>query len=209
MMKLIFLSLFACFYCNALLGQSPQLRSEKELADSKWTDHTKCFAKLLEIQNIDSFLEFGVGEGTKFYLDHCKEVCSVEILGQAKMGNLPYYYDCCVLFNQYPNWSSILHFCGNALNNAVEIAEIYRVNPESLNNEYMQEIHQICDDLFKDKKYDAVFVDSAVIVRGSIVNALFNRTDIIMAHDYNALPHIYGWNWVKTPSSYEQIVLIS
>jgi hypothetical protein len=179
---------------------------EERLASSAWTDHVKHFAKLFQIQRINSFLEFGVGEGTKYYLDHCGEVTSVELLGKAKIDNLPYYKRFLSLFSHYSNWHPILHICGNGIDQAVSIAEDKHVDPTSMNGEYMQEIHEICDGLFKNKTYDVAFVDSAVIVRGSIVNALFDRVDIIVAHDFNALPDIYGWTWIKTPSNYEQIV---
>lgn len=191
---------------NIDASSGPELRSEEYLASSLWTDHVKQFAKLFQIQKIDSFLEFGVGEGTKYYLDHCGEVTSIELLGRAKIGNIPYYEECLSLFSSYSNWFPILHICGRAIDEAVSIAEEQHVDPTSLNAHYMLEIHAICDDLFKNKSYDAAFVDSGVIVRGSIVNALFDRVDIIAAHDINALPNIYGWSWIQTPSNYEQIV---
>ncbi len=198
-----------CCFCllsiNGFAANEPCYRSYAELASSVWTDHVEHLAKLFKIQDIDSFLEFGLGEGTKFYLENCGEVTSVTLLGKDKMGNLPHYEQCLSLFSCYPNWTPILHICGEAVDQAVTIAETRHIDPTRLNSEYMSEINEICDSLFEDKAYDVAFVDSAVIVRGSIVNALFDRVDIIVAHDVNALPKIYGWAFVETPPNYEQI----
>lgn len=184
----------------------PQLRSEEELASSPWTDHIVHFAKLFQIQKIHSFLEFGVGEGTKYYLEHCDEVTSIELLDSSKINNVVYYEQCLALFKSYSNWHPILYLCEPHLERASIIAEKWHVDPTTLNREYMKEIHYICDVLFENKSYDVAFVDAGIAVRGSIVNALFDRVDIIAAHDTNALPKTYGWAWVKKPSNYERIV---
>ena len=48
--------------------------------NNTYTDHIQHFQKLFTHTEIDSFLEFGLGLGTKHFLDHCKEVTSCEIL---------------------------------------------------------------------------------------------------------------------------------
>lgn len=184
----------------------PQLRSDAYLAASPWTDHVVHFAKLFQIQKIHSFLEFGVGEGTKYYLEHCDEVTSIELLDSSKINNILYYEKCLALFKPYSNWRPILYLCEPPLERASAIAEEWHIDPTTVNREYMKELHYVCDVLFENKSYDVAFVDAAISVRGSIVNALFNRVDIIAAHDTNALPESYGWAWVKTPPNYERIV---
>jgi hypothetical protein len=201
-----FLILLHLISYRVVASHGPELRSDEYLVSNPWTDHVMHLDKLFQIQKIHSFLEFGLGEGTKYYLDHCDEVTSVELLDEAKKGNLSYYQKCVDLFSSYSHWHPILHLCGRTIDQAVSIAEELKIDPTSVNDEYMLEIHAICDSLFKTKTFDVAFVDSAVIVRGSIVNALFDRVDIIVAHDFNALPNIYGWSWIKMPSHYEQIV---
>lgn len=201
-----FLLLVTLFSFKQVNGYEPQLRSDEYLASSLWTDHTQHFAKLFKLTNVNAFLEFGVGEGTKFYLDHCVEVTSVEMLDKFKgNANLEYYMKCLQLFKFYKNWNPTLYRCTDAINRAVEWAETQHKNPLLGDESYVLELKNLCDNIFHNKKYDVAFVDPGVIIRGSIVNELFDRVDIIAAHDTNYHPHIYGWAWIKTPPNYVKI----
>ncbi|HEY2810830.1 MAG TPA: hypothetical protein VGJ00_05535 [Rhabdochlamydiaceae bacterium] len=207
-MRFFPLVIVLCLYVSqtVALDDLPQLRSDEYLANNEWTDHTACFAQLFRIQKIHSFLEFGVGQGTKFYLDHCDEVTSIELLDEAKKDNVHYYEHCLNLYHFYANWNPILYTCGQAINSAVVIAEQQKVDPAQFNADFMNEIHAICDKLFAKRCYDAAFVDCGMVARGSVVNALFDRVDIIATHDYNFHPDVYGWSWIKTPPHYEKIL---
>lgn len=189
-----------------MFANDPELRSYDTLAASEWTDHVKHFSKLFQIKKVHSFLEFGVGEGTKYFLDNCDQVTSVELIGRRNGApNEQYYNKCLTLFSNYLNWNPRLYRCSKAIDAAVDVAEDQRINPATIDQTYLLELKVLCDDLFKEKTYEVAFVDPGIIVRGSIVNELFGRVDIIAAHDVGFHPTIYGWEWVKTPDDYERI----
>jgi len=188
------------------LSSAPEVRSYEYMSENLWTDHVKHMNKLFELTKITSFLEFGVGEGTQYYLENCEEVTSIELLdsknAEASEQCYNQYLD---LYSTATNWHPILHRCTKAIDDAVAVAELQNINPITVNSAYQLEIESICDSLFKNKTYDVVFVDTRVIVRGSIVNEIFGRADIIVAHDVCNHPTIYGWEWVNTPDDYERI----
>ncbi len=199
-------------FSTKLLSYEPTLRTDQELAASPWTDHVRHFEKLFKSIKIHSFLEFGLGEGTKYFLDHCDEVTSIDLIPdnnrKVKNVNTAWHQQCINLYKDYPNWDSQLYYCSDLLSQADEISNS-RCDPEQFIPDYLLEIKAICDQ-FITKTYDVIFVDPGVVVRADIVNELFGRTDIIVAHDYwepkpNTYEGPYGWNKINTPSNYEKI----
>ena len=177
----------------------------ESLAGNGFTDHVKAFQILFEIQPIDEFLELGVGLGTKFFLDHCKHVTSIEVLVKDRSGYvIPWYFDCIDLYKNYANWSPNLYVFPTVVNQANDWA-ISEIDPETLNPEYLTLINKFLDSAFQHRYFDLVFVDPGMHIRGDFVNALFGRADIIVAHDTNALSRVYGWYKIRTPGDYEQI----
>src|SRR5262249_53075685 len=51
----------------------------EKLAQDPWTDHVVCFQELFSQTHITSFLEFGLGRATKYFLDNCESVTSIEL----------------------------------------------------------------------------------------------------------------------------------
>lgn len=204
--KFIFtLTMLLLVYVNLDAGYSPRLKTDQELSASEWTDHVNHFSKLLEVMDIEEFLEFGVGEGTKFFLDHCQSVTSVELLAKNNLNaNLAYYNLCLNLFKNYSNWRPSCYFCSDEISQAVDIAE-KGINPRSIDSRYFDEINALCDSLFKDKKYDVAFVDPGVIIRGDFVKALFGRVKVIVAHDVAHHANIYGWAYIDEHPDYVRI----
>ncbi len=175
------------------------------LAGSDFTDHVNIFRELLNIYPVTSFLEFGVGLGTKFFLDNCQHVTSIELVVKDRCSFvLPWYADCLDLFASYSNWSPSLHVFSNTVNRANQLA-IEHIDPAYENTQYLNEINQFLDNLFLEKKFQIAFVDPGLHIRGDLVNALFGRVDIIAAHDTNFNSPVYGWYKVVTPPDYEKI----
>ncbi len=208
-MRRFFTLIFSMLLIASNLTCAPELRSYEYLSENLWTDHVKHTKKLLDLMQDVSFLELGVGEGTKFYLDNCKEVTSLELIDAKNGGpNEDYYNQCLELYSTYPNWHPILYRCTKAIDDAVQVALEQNINPLSVNTAYQYEIESICDNIFKNKNFDIVLVDPGVLVRGSFVNELFGRVDVIVAHDVSNHPKIYGWEWVNTPPDYERICFL-
>jgi hypothetical protein len=54
--------------------------------------------------------------------------------------------------------------------------------------------------------FDLAFVDYGIHLRADMVNMLFNKINIIAAHDTNVSPDIYGGNRIVIPLNYTKIV---
>lgn len=55
-----------------------------------------------------------------------------------------------------------------------------------------------------DVKFDLIFVDGRADTRVDIVNAAFQKTDLIVAHDTEA--HSYGWESIQVPHFWREKV---
>lgn len=174
-------------------------------------DHFEPHRELFEKHNIESMIEFGLGEGTSFFLDRLKEIVSVELYCSDRelAKKLPIATDEWMEkfgkeFASYKNWEIIPYDCGPSIlkaeNEVTGHGKIERgENP--VTQEYKKEIKKLVDKLFKNKKYDYAFVDPGIHLRGDIVNALFGKVDIIGAHDTNTKP-LYGYHRIVVPVDY-------
>lgn len=198
---------FFCFFifCHSVFGNN--LPYYEELASNAWTDHVRCFNALFELQRIDVFLEFGLGRGTEFYLDHCGRVTSIELVVESRRSVIePWYEKCLDNFKNYTNWNPSIHYFSSNFDLADHRAQ-EQLDPASIDSAYLSEIDALCDRIFVGRHFDAAFVDPGIYIRGDIVNALFNRVDIIAAHDTACTVHqMYGYYKVKCPDNYEEIV---
>ncbi|WP_154017931.1 hypothetical protein [Candidatus Protochlamydia phocaeensis] len=175
------------------------------LANSPWTDHVRAFRKLFELEKVNSFFEFGLGLGTKYFLDSCPQVTSIELVVKDRAQYIvPWYYDCVSLFQRYSNWTPILYEFSDTVNAANQLA-LLNLNPELFDASYLNEIRQLCQGIFTTIHYDVAFVDAGIHIRGDLVNALFGYVDIIAAHDTNSNHACYGWYKINPPDNYEQI----
>ena len=76
-------------------------------------------------------------------------------------------------------------------------------DPSFYDATYILELKEICDELFAKKAFEVAFVAPEFHMRGDLVNELFGRTPIIVAHATNNPSYL--WNKVDTPSDYEKI----
>lgn len=65
------------------------------LANNNWTDHVRAFRCLFAVTHINHFVEFGMGVGTKYFLDHCDHVTSVEISIPSRSSRIDPWYEIC------------------------------------------------------------------------------------------------------------------
>jgi hypothetical protein len=192
-----------CSYCHSSAVSVDHI-DYQFLVSNPHTDHVQHFEKLLQKAKIHSVLEFGLGYGTKYLLDHCEEVTSCEIiLPDQTTGWFTSIQD---LFQKYSNWTPVLKRGSRSMQNGNLLAYRDKKDPTLYDATYLLELKDICDELFKDKAYELAFVDPGFHMRGDLVNELFDRVSIIVAHDTNIAPRIYGWNKIHTPCNYEKIV---
>jgi hypothetical protein len=195
---------FSFFFSSLIFIYSIcESKNEELYSNNSYTDHVQAFKRIFENEHINNFLEFGLGEGTGYFLDNCDFVTSVEIV--PPNSNLYWLNYCKTKFSSYKNWNPILYAYPSTINIANETAK-KSLDPCLYDSSYILDIKTLIQGLFKNKKYDLAFIDPGIFLCGDIVNELFNKVDIIVAHDTNDLPKCYGWNKIFHPSNYAKIV---
>lgn len=146
-------------------------------------DWTPFVEGIIRDNNIKSVLEWGMGEGTRLFLENCESVVSVELFANPELDG---WYDKCVeLFRDHPAWKPYLFKCVDDYNKGTTkmycASTLKRVNPE------------------------LVFVDPGVHFRGDLVQlAMKYGVKFIVAHDTRQgfdEDDIYGWNKID-PEGY-------
>ncbi len=179
------------------------------LSPNAYTDHLPIFKKIIASYPINSFLEFGLGDATAFFLDNCGSVMSIEIITKKnEVAAKAWFNRCLKRFKAYNNWNALLYHCNKPINEAEAL--IYQVkDPVIASLDYLAEIADLVNSIFVDQQFDIAFVDPGIHLRGEIVNALFGKVKIIVAHDTNtqfpAHKVYYGWNKINFPDNYEKI----
>lgn len=184
---------------------SEELTYEK-LANDPYTDHVRYFRKIFEKVNIPSFLEFGLGNGTKYFLDHCEKVTSCEILLPSQSDG--WFRHTFEMFSKANNWVPLLKNTTPGMQRADAMARDEKKDPALYDASYLLELKDLCDELFAVNSFDMVFVDPGIHCRGDLVNELFQRAAIIVAHDTGYGSKEYGWYKIQTPSNYEKITFM-
>jgi hypothetical protein len=167
-------------------------------------DWVKYFKIIFENSKIENLLEFGLGDGTEFLLDNVSNVTSLEIsVSQLNKD----WFDKSV--NKYKNykWNCVYIEADESIKKANEIAQATRYPIKY--KDHIVELKKIVDQYTTENKYDLIFVDPGFHNRGDLVNLLFNKTNIIAAHDTSRdenriLKNIYGYNIVKIPKNYTE-----
>jgi hypothetical protein len=164
------------------------------------------FQEIFKVKKINNLLEFGLGVGTEFLLENCGEVTSVELsLGSY---NLEWYQQTKQKLKEYKNWEVFYIDLPDDIKNADSRAQNLKFPLE--NTEYLKTLKDIAENYINRKKYDFIFVDAGIHLRGDLVNMCFGKTDIIAAHDtsrvpYRVIPNVYGYNIVDVPENYTEL----
>lgn len=179
------------------------------LAKDAYTEHVIAFRCLFSVTKIGAFLELGMGRGTKYFLDHCDQVTSLEISIESRAKDIDLWcLECLDSYRSFQKWtpkfyrsSKVMDFYNRsyALNYWLETQAYF---PDYL-EEYLSEVNAICNDLLKERSYDVVFIDPGIFTRADFVNAFFGRVGIIVAHDTHT--DYYGWPRVVNHPDYERI----
>lgn len=186
----------------------------EELSKSDYTDHVIAFDKVFSVVQVDSFLEFGLGRATKYFLDKAPLVVSLEMASTYALQQSLQWYKICVkkFMPFYTNWRPTFRFCSEEMDRATTDAAIRNVFPESLSPSYEEEIADICTQglSFCGGKCTVAFIDSGPYGRVDLVNEMLSRnTPIVAAHDTVAegwARYFYGYKErLKVPENYVAI----
>jgi hypothetical protein len=189
------------------------------------TNHVVCFREILQHVKLKTVLEFGLGYGTKYYLDNCKRVLSIEVIthgyGPERLKSfLPFYKD-------YSNWVPIAYFSGFhgdmswAPYKYMGTDSVYRAcsyhdeqrtkHYKDIDGHYIKELNEFLTNLSKYNKIDVAVVHPMLYLRGDLVQILFNKVPIIIAQNTSSRTtgheNAFGYGRVVTPENYEEIYL--
>lgn len=177
-------------------------------------DHQQDHQDIIKQYNINSVIEFGVGEGTNVFLENCTgKITSVELFTTdypkaelLKISTDEWIDYSIKQFEKYDNWNAIKYEVQSSILKAEYDVTGKGTNgvirgKSPSNQEYIKELENLISTL-NILEYDMAFVDAGIHLRGDIVNLLFNKVNIITAHDFNTRD-IYGYSRISIPSTYE------
>lgn len=193
-----------------------------------YSDHIAHFKFLFDRHKVRTFLEFGLGYSTAYFLERCHKVISIEFITH---GYGPQWMQYSVeLFREASNWVPIAYFSGFlgdtnwARYKYVGSEAVYRAcsyqcathqNYALQDDFYLTELNAFLKNLVRSNKPEVAFVDAGLVLRGDLVTLMFGKVPIIVAHDtaWRGLKKpgadVYGYTRIETPDTYEEIYLDS
>lgn len=188
--------------------------------NTAYTDHIPHFRRLFNTMKVRGFLECGCGYSTKYFMDHCDKVISIEFMNP---GTGDYWFkECLNLYKDCSNWVPLLYNADHkdqSFNNACAYACSEHRDYSLIDPSYLVRLDQFFKKQIEmarqgGKNIDVAFVDPGVYPRGDMVKLLLeNKVPIVMAHDTifdkgsDVSEGLYIWFVVKTPPDYEKIFI--
>lgn len=189
------------------------------------SDHVICMKEIFQKIKPRCLLEFGLGYSTKYFLDSCKKVISVEVVTNGYgPNNIQHFIQ---FYRDYSNWIPIAFFTGYRGDmswapykyigsDAVYLAGSYQcathLSYEPIDPFYLKELGEFISNLVKFNKIEVALIHPILYLRGDIVELCFHKMPIIVAHntivrmnDTGTDP--YGFRRIKTPDDYEEIYI--
>ncbi len=188
------------------------------------SQHVMLFKRLFQLHKVKTLMEFGLGYPTKFFLDNCNKVISIDVITHGYGPGIMQKF--LKIYSDYSNWIPISFFSGyrgwdfewapykhmgsDAVYKATSYQHAYHKNYAKIDDFYLVELNAFITNLLKYNKTEAAFIGHAIFLRGDLVQLLFDRVPIIIAHNSRArmlelADDIYGLNRVVTPENYEEI----
>ena len=196
-----------------------------EGAQEQNTDHVRLIKKIFQITKVKTVLEYGLGYGTKFLLENCNKVISIDIITHGYGPETMRHF--LGLYHEFSNWIPIAFFSGylgndyswapykhlgsEALYKATSYQNLHHKNYAKIDDFYITEFNAFTKNLLRYNKADLAFVGYATKIRGDVVQILFDKVSIIVAHNTLAREtgivedDWYGYIRVNTPEDYEEI----
>ena len=189
------------------------------------TDYVPHFKKIFKKFKVRTCLEFGVGYSTKYFLDSCNKVISVEFVtsGYGPVGIKKFLE----LYRGYSNWFPIVYFSGyqgdmtwapfkylgtESVHKANSYQSATNRNYARIDNFYIKEMDAFIDRLAQVNTIDISLVSGGFYLRGDLVQMLFGKVPVIVAHhtcfrSSSVKDDCYGYSRVTTPEDYEEIYI--
>lgn len=179
----------------------------------------------LKTINMKVYLEFGAGYWTKFFLEQCNKVISVEFVTPGYGPETIKRY--LGVYANYSNWTPYIYFSANESDTKwapykylgsehVHRAASYQCathgNYALTDDFYLVELNAFIKNLVKFNKIQVALVNSGLYIRGDLVQLLFGKVPVIFAHDTDCRAagqqnDVYGYSRIDPPHDYEEIYL--
>lgn len=141
------------------------------------------FDKLWKAYQPTYVMEFGLGEGTQWLLDHAKVVQSLEI--HSNPDTIDWFSRMKEQYKDYSNWTPIF-FASDG------------------DKQLTEKMKAFIEPFLTERKWDLIFVDPGVHCRAEITNLCFGHADVIAVHDTSVGKEVYGWDKFAPTDEYEQ-----
>lgn len=216
------------FLISLFAYQSKSLAIEAEEITYEWLveyekiDHVPHFRKIFNFVKVKTFLEFGLGYSTKYFLDSCNKVISVEYITATAGPDL--VKRCLELYASYSNWVPVTYFTSyygdvswapykylgtDSICDAAYYQCENHLNYALIDDSYLKELGTFIENITKYNKVGIAFIHSGLLLRGDLVQLLFGKVPIILADDFAhslvTTNDVYGYSRIETPDNYEQI----
>jgi hypothetical protein len=189
------------------------------------TDHLETIRFIFENKKVKTLLEFGLGFPTKYFLENCNKVISTEfVINGYQSSHLQKFL---TFYRDSPNWLPIAYFSCNEgstqwapykflgsehVSKAAGYQCATHQNYAQIDDFYLLEMNAFLANLVKCHKIDAAVINPPMYLRGDIVQLLFGKISLIIAHDtacrfQGEVNDVYGYCRVSTPDDYEEIYI--
>lgn len=187
---------------------------------TSYSDHIPHFRRLFNTMKVRGFLECGLGYSTKYFLDNCDLVISIEYINSGY--GLQWYQEAVRMFTGVTNWIPMTFnetLRSNSFNNACAYQCSLHKDYALIDPSYLKELdkhfkEQITNAKFGGYDIDVGFVDPGCYIRGDMVKVLLaNKIPVVAAHDTASdrgtkeVENLYGWNKVVTPPDYVKVYI--
>jgi hypothetical protein len=188
-----------------------------------YTEHIRHIRQVFNHVKVRTFLEFGVGFSTKYFLEHSENVVSVEFVTD---GTGPDWFKYCMhLFRKEPNWTPIAYFSGysgdtswalhkymgsDSVFHAAAYQPVQLTSYAAIDGSFLEDLSAFISQQVIDNIVDVAFVDCGIYLRGDLVQLLFDKVPIIIAHDVGPRGQllqndVYGYGRIVVPDHYREI----
>ncbi|MBI2743543.1 MAG: hypothetical protein HYX48_06470 [Chlamydiales bacterium] len=218
--------------CGGVFAAPAEIKTADEITydrlvkmgdDSGSTDHVLHFKKLFKELDVRTFLEFGVSYASKYFLDSCDDVITVEFItygyGPERIKNF------LKLYENYENWMPVIFFTGyqgdmgwapykhrgtEGVYKATSYQSATHQSYAVFDSFYQTELNLFILKLTQTNPIDVAFINEGIIIRGDLVQLLFGKVPVIFAHDTSCraagnTEDVYGYSRIRVPEDYEEI----
>ncbi len=223
-----FFPLLLSLVCLSQTAQAQQQISSAKEITYDWLVEQKygempLFRRIIEEAKPKVMLEFGVGMTTKYFLDSCTKVLSVEFItngcGPERMKKFLSLYQGLsnwipiAYFSGWPadmNWAPYRYLGSDKVYKATSYGNATGKSYALIDDLYLTELKVFLTNLAKSNRLEFVHVNTigAYPLRGDIIQLLFGKAPVIFAPECDRARNAtdgYSYYKVATPEDYEEI----